>query len=148
MHDVRDAVSSRDARRFSTIARHPPLMIGFLAALDAALFTAIGALHLGASIGELSAPQAHWVAPIELFAAGCLVISAGAVLTRAGLAREIAVIGNGVALLSVFLGVFAFSVGLDPCTPITDVHYGITAAVTFLSIWRLSRWQKGLPWPP
>ena len=123
-------------------------MIGFLAIVDAALFTAAGALHLGISIGDISAPRAHWVAPIELFAALCLAISAGAMLTRAHLAREIALIANGIALWGVILGVIAFSTGLDPCTPITDIHYVMTAAVTFLSFWRIARWQRGLPWPP
>ncbi len=148
MHDVRGAPSSRDPARFSQVDHHPPVMIGFLAALDAALFTAIGAMHLGVSIGSYSTPKAHWVAPIELFAAVYLAIAAGAVWTHARLAREIAVIGNGLALLAVFLGVVAFSVGLDPCTSITDVHYTLTAAVAFLSIWRMSRWQRGLSWPP
>ena len=147
MHDVR-APRRSSQRRFSAIERHPPLLLGFLAVLDAALFTAIGAMHLGVSIGPYSAPQAPWVAPLELFAAASLAISAGAVWTRAGLAREIAIIGNGIALVSVFLGTVAFAAGIDPCTPITDIHYAMTAAVTFLSIWRLSRWQRGLPWPP
>lgn len=123
-------------------------MVGVLAAVDAALFTAIGALHLGATFGDVSAPRAHWAAPIELFGALCCVISAGFVLTRAALAREIAIIANGIALWCVMLGIFAFSAGLDPCTPITDIHYGMTAALAFLSFWRISRWQRGQSWPP
>lgn len=123
-------------------------MVGFLAFVDAALFTAIGAMHFGAAIGSYSAPKAHWVAPIELFAAVCLVIAAGAVWTRAHLAREIAWIVNGIAIWAVILGIIAFATKLDPCTRITDIHYGMTLAVTFLSIWRLSRWQRGLQWPP
>jgi len=148
MHDVRDAAHPHKPGRSSATTRNPPLMVGTLAAVDAALFAAIGALHLGASFGGMSAPEAHWAAPIELFGALSCAISAGAVWTRGRLAREIAWIANGIALWCVILGVIAFSAGLDPCTPITDIHYGMTAAVTFVSIWRMSRWQRGLSWPP
>lgn len=147
MHDVR-ASSNPRRKRYSAVTRHPPAGIGLLALVDSALFTAIGAMHFGLAIGDYSVPRAHWTAPIELFAAACLAIAAGTIWTRANLAREIAWIADGIALWSVILGVMAFSAGLDPCTPLTEVHYGMTAAVTFLSLWRLDRWQRGLSWPP
>ena len=148
MHDVREVVRRRRREHTFAAARNPPLLVGALAALDAALFTAIGTLHLGVTFGGVSAPKAHWVAPIELFGALCCLISAGSIFTRASLAREIAWIANGIALWCVILGIFAFSTGLDPCTPITDIHYSLTAAAIFVSIWRMSRWQRGLSWPP
>ena len=104
MHDVRDAAHPRKPQHSFVTARNPPLMVGTLAAVDAALFTAIGALHLGASFGSISAPRAHWAAPIELFGALCCVISAGAVWTHTRLAREIAWIVNGISIWCVMLG--------------------------------------------
>jgi len=152
MHDVRsDAPRRRRPGRsesFSFVTRHPPMLVGLLAAVDAALFTAIGGLHLGASVGDFSAPRAHWAAPVELFGALCCTVCAGAVWTRAPLSREIAWIANGIALWCVMLGVLVFTAGLDPCTQITDVHYSMTASVTLLNLWRMSRWQRGLSWPP
>ena len=146
MHDLRATMHRRRPER--AFMRHPPLIVGALAAVDAALFTAIGALHLGVSLGSMSAPRTHWTAPIELFGAACCAIGAAAVWTRTPLAREIMWLVNGLALWCILLGVFAYSAGLDPCTPITNIHYLVTAAVTFTSIWRMGRWQRGLSWPP
>ena len=148
MHDVPATALPRKPARVIGATRKPPLLVGTLLAMDAALFAAMAALHLGASLGSVSAPRAHWAAPIELFGAVCCTFGAGAVWTRTGLAREIAWIVGGIAIWCVMLGVVAFSAGLDPCTPITDIHYGMTASITFLSMWRMSRWQRGLSWPP
>jgi len=137
----------QDFERYSPIKRNPPSSIALLALINAGLLAWIGLLHLGLSIGVYWAPKAIWVAPVELFAAACLLIAAGAVSMHLQLAREIAWIANGIAFWCVLLGLFACAIGLASWARITGVDYVAAIAVTVTSTCHLHRWQNGPGWP-